>query len=287
MANATGFSFLRACLTMPACVVIILVSPAGILPEDRNMRGGRMLSQEEVLERVLSRVSEKVAESVKQTVSEAVQRELSSTMTKVMVESEFYRQVNEEMRSGLRGIYQEISTASKAEEGEDNTAETQKLFKDATRQIEEIMQTTLEATEKIMEIVERLQTQQEEAGAIIAALAVDAKAEQDLAQLDALNQALETSLTDIITELSFQDLTGQRLKKVVKAITSIRETVFDLYVSTGLMMKTREETPEKDLSEIAEESKRKVAEIRNSELKGPTMDTSQKDVDDLLASLGL
>ena len=248
-----------------------------------------MISQEEVLERVLSRVSDKVAEAVKTTVAEAVQRELSSSMSKAMVESEFYRQLNEEMRLGLRGIYQEITSASKEETQEPgvDSSHTQQLFSDATKQLEEIMQTTLEATEKIMETVELLQNQQEEAGAIIATLSVPEKEEKSLARLDELNQALNESLTNIITELSFQDLTGQRLKKVVAAITSIRETVFDLYVSTGLMMKTREETPEKDLKEIAEESKRKVAEIRNSELKGPTMDSSQQNVDDLLASLGL
>ena len=248
-----------------------------------------MISQEEIVERVLSRVSDKVAEAVKSTVTEAVQRELSSSMTKVMVESEFYRQLNEEMRHGLRGIYQEITTASKeegAEPGVDSN-HTQQLFSDTTKQLEEIMQTTLEATEKIMETVETLQAQQEEAMYIIAALSVPEKEEKDLARLDQLNQILTVSLTNIITELSFQDLTGQRLKKVVSAITSIRETVFDLYVSTGLMLKTREETPEKDLKEIAEESKRKVVEIRNSELKGPTADSSQQNVDDLLASLGL
>ena len=248
-----------------------------------------MISQEEVLERVLARVSDKVADAVKTTVAEAVQRELSSSMTKAMVESEFYRQINEEMRHGLRGIYQEIASVAK-EDGQEpgvDSSKTQKLFSDATRQLEEIMQTTLEATEKIMETVETLLEQQEEAGAIIAALSVPEKEEKSLARLDELNQTLNGSLTNIITELSFQDLTGQRLKKVVAAISSIRETVFDLYVSTGLMMKTREETPEKDLTEIAEETRRKVAEIRNSELKGPSMDSSQQNVDDLLASLGL
>ena len=248
-----------------------------------------MISQEEVLERVLSQISDKVAESVKETVTEAVQRELSSTMTKVLVESEFLRQVNDEMRTGLRGIYQEISSVSKTEDpaaGTD-TSKTQKLFSDATKQIEEIMQTTLEATEKIMNTVELLLGQQEEAGALIASLEVSPKNEASLARLDTLNQELEGSLTNIITDLSFQDLTGQRLKKVVSAITSIRETVFDLYVSTGLMLKTREETPDKDIAEIAEESRRKVVEIKNSELKGPSMDTSQQDVDDLLASLGM
>lgn len=248
-----------------------------------------MISQEEILERVLLRVSEKVAESVRQTVSEAVQRELSSTMTKVMVESEFYKQVNEEMRTGLRGIYQEISDASVDNEAlsEAGSNRTQKLFSDATKQIEEIMQTTLEATEKIMETAEKLLEEQEEAGGLIAGLETGGSGEESLKRLGKLNENLAASLTDIITGLSFQDLTGQRLKKVVTAISSIRETVFDLYVSTGLMMKTREETPEKDLAEIAEESKRKVAEIKNSELKGPTMDASQQNVDDLLASLGL
>ena len=248
-----------------------------------------MISQEEVLERVLSRVSDKVAEAVKETVTETVQRELSSTVTKVMVESEFLRQVNEEMRTGLRGIYQEISSASN-DEGAPPSADagkTQKLFSDATKQLEEIMQTTLVATEKIMATVETLLTQQEEAGSIIASMDLGDKHQDALARLDGLNQSLESALTDIITDLSFQDLTGQRLKKVVSAITSIRETVFDLYVSTGLMMKTREETPEKDLAEIAKESRLKVQEIRNSELKGPQNDASQKDVDDLLASLGL
>ena len=207
-------------------------------------------------------------------------------MTDTMLESEFYRHLNEEMRVGLRGIYKEISSASELPGGE-AAGHTQKLFKDATHQLQEVMQTTLEAAENIMEATEKQLARQEEAGAIIAALEVSPKDEKSLARLDELNAELEASLTDILTALSFQDLTGQRLKKVVAAITSIQESVFDLYVSTGLMMKTREEEPEKNLGQIAEESRRKMVEIKNSELKGPSRDTSQSDVDDLLASLGL
>ena len=251
-----------------------------------------MISQEEILERVLLTVSDKIAESVKETVAEAVHRELSIAVTKSVAESEFLRHVNEEMRMGLRGIYREISSASKEdglpEQKTDEAAgKTHELFSDATRQLEEIMQTTLEATEKIMATVESLFSQQEEAGSLIAALEVDEKQQEALSRLDRLNASLGGALTDIITDLSFQDLTGQRLKRVVSAIASIRETVFDLYVSTGLMIKTHEEAPEKNLTEIAEESRRKVQEIRNSELKGPQREASQKDVDDLLASLGM
>jgi len=251
-----------------------------------------MISQEETLERVLARVSDKIAEAVNKTVTEAVQRELSASMAKVLVESEFLRQVNEEMRTGLRGIYQEISSASKEEglpgqEAGETAGKTQELFSDATRQLEEIMQTTLEATEKIMATVERLLSQQEEAGSLIAVLEADEAQQEALSRLDTLHNSLGASLTEIITDLSFQDLTGQRLKKVVSALASIRETVFDLYVSTGLMMKTHEQAPEKKLADIAEESRRKVQAIRNSELKGPQREASQKDVDDLLSCLGL
>lgn len=253
-----------------------------------------MVSHEDILERVLDKISAEIADSIKHTVSDAVNRELSSALTKAMVESEFYKQVNEEMRHGLKGIYQEISSASESAPADPGAAvspadqqTTQKLFTDATQQIEEIMRTTLEATNSIMESAEKLLEQQEQAGMIIASLEVTPKDENALAQLDQLNSSLETSLTDIITSLSFQDLTGQRLKKVVNAITSIRETVFDMYVSTGLMLKSREEEPDKDIKAIAEESKKKVQEIKHSELKGPSSDVSQGDVDDLLASLGL
>lgn len=252
-----------------------------------------MLSHEEVLERVLSRVSDKVAESVKHTVAEAVQKELSSTMTKVMVESEFYKQVNEEMRSGLKGIYQiaNASTRGNGDEGRheihSSDGDTQKLFSDATQQLEEIMQTTLQAAENIMEKTEQLLDRQAEAAGLIASLKQGGADAGSIEKLAGFNEELAVALTGIMTDLSFQDLTGQRLKKVVSAIGSIRETVFDLYVSTGLMMKGREERPEADLNDIAEESRRKVEEIKNSELKGPSLDSSQKDVDDLLASLGL
>ncbi|MDR2668406.1 MAG: protein phosphatase CheZ [Desulfovibrio sp.] len=246
-----------------------------------------MISQEQLMERVIERVADAVAETVKQTVVDAVQRGLSAGMANAAVESEFYRKVNDEMLSGLRGIYREISSASADGAAADNSGQTQKLFSDASKQLEEITATTLRATENIMETVETLQEQQLEAGAIIASLELGPEHEKNLARLGTLNRALEHSLARIVSELSFQDLTGQRLKKVVAALESIRETVFDLYVSTGLMMKTREETPEKDIAEIAEDSRRRVAEIKHSELKGPQTGTSQAAVDELLAGLGL
>ena len=249
-----------------------------------------MMSYEEILERVLAKVSDNVTEPMKETMAETVRQEMSSTMSKVMVESEFYRRVSEELHSGLKGIYQ-IANASACEEKEffrrADSGETQKLFIDAAQQVEEIMQATFQATENILEKVERLLDRQRETDGLIDKLRKRTGGGEDIEKIAAHNGELAVKLTEIIVELSFQDLTGQRLKKMAGAIGRIRETVFDLYVSTGLMMKGREERPEADVDVIAEESRRKVAQIKNCEFKGPGSGSSQKDVDDLLANLGL
>ncbi len=252
-----------------------------------------MISQQAMLDKVVAKVSADVAESlrdaVKNAVMEAVSRELSAAMTRALFESQFYRQINDDMRNGLQNIFEQISYASMSgpEASAPDANKTKKLFSETQSQIEEIIKTTLEATESIMSAAETLLVEQERGAMLLGALRKELGQNTDLEELITLNAAQEEVLSSIITSLSFQDLTGQRLKKVVSALATIQETVFDLYVSTGLMLKTREDDPDKDIQELAAESKRRVAEIKNSELKGPTSNANQKDVDNLLASLGL
>ena len=85
-----------------------------------------------------------------------------------------------------------------------------------------------------------------------------------------------------MTTLSFQDLTGQRIKRIIEAIKKVEQIVLDLYLSTGIQLKAREEAPDRDISDLEAEAKQKV-----SELKGPQTKIKQGDVDDLLAQLGL
>jgi chemotaxis protein CheZ len=249
-----------------------------------------MAIQEKALEETLTGVARNIAESVRATVEETVRRELSAAISKIMLEGDFYRQINEEIRSGLRGIYKDISAASLPAEGRspEQGEKTRELFAHAGEQLEEVMRSTLEATENIMGTVEKLFAMHERAGELLTRLdGPDDERREHVRQLGEFHSELYDSLTYILTELSFQDLTGQRLKKVVTALGDIQETAFDLYVSSGLMIKGKEDEPEKDLDSIAEQTRLKVAEIKNSELRGPDRNTSQGDVDDLLASLGL
>ncbi|UZP68507.1 protein phosphatase CheZ [Desulfovibrio mangrovi] len=245
-----------------------------------------MKTQEQIIDSVMERVSTQVADSIKDVISKTVEEALTSNLTRALLESEFYRRLSEDMREGLQSIYKEISTATKSEcnNGADISpqAATNELFSEASKQLEEVRVTLEEATGKIMDILELQMVLRNKATSHLEDMSKRHSDDKDVQALLGLEDRLNNNLTDIMTHLSFQDLTGQRIKRIIKALQRIESTVLDLYLSTGLIIKAREENPEEDFEALEAKSKQKV-----SELKGPTRDASQNDVDDLLAQLGL
>lgn len=209
-------------------------------------------------------------------------------------ETEFHRRLSEDMLSGLHNIYKEIAKISGdkqgAAQGSPGSAdEASAIFREASRQLDEIMTTTLNAADDIMNLAETIQDNQAlvmgKLQELQAAGKIDAAGFEALAKAERQNME---AVSSIVTALSFQDLTGQRIKKVVTALSSVHHIVVETYISAGLMLKKTEEEPEKDFATIEKESRQQAeATIKGSELKGPTLDSNQKDVDDLLAPLGL
>ena len=144
------------------------------------------------------------------------------------------------------------------------------------------MTTTEEATSHILNIIERQQDLAPENAELLRLASERRLDREEVARLFELNDLVDEDLTDILTTLSFQDLTGQRIKKIVATLKTIEGKAFELVMSTGLAMKAHAKEPGKDMETIQTEAKRKA-----SELKGPTLDANQKNVDDLLAELGL
>lgn len=258
-----------------------------------------MFEQEKIVDQAMKGIAGLMHEYVKTTdISDTAQKALlvfvratlSASLSNALKESELYRHINTEMRQGLQNIYKTITSVAGQEKNSGFTREnTGKLFCEATEQLNEVMATTFEAAENIMVEVERLQDILQEIPAHLGEIKKNAES-KDVDALIKHVATFENSLSQIMTSLSFQDLTGQRLKKVVAALNEIQDSIFDMYVSSGLMLKTSEEMPEKEVSEIAAESKRRMDEIREvkgSELKGPSKNTNQADVDSLLADLGL
>ncbi|MFW5734876.1 MAG: protein phosphatase CheZ [Oceanidesulfovibrio sp.] len=241
-----------------------------------------MFSQTTVMERLVERISDRVVENISQTITQTVERELQESLYKALIEGEFYREMSEEMRGGLQTIYREIKNASRSDEALHSEQTTEQLFTEASRQLDDILATTEEATVSIMDVVEKHMELQNKANDLLAGLRKTRKSNPAIQELIEINDELGANLVHIMTSLSFQDLTGQRIKKIINALKTIESTVFELYLSTGLTLKAREEAPDKDIESIREESKAKM-----TQLKGPQREATQDSVDDLLSQLGL
>ncbi|NLY40339.1 MAG: protein phosphatase CheZ [Desulfovibrionales bacterium] len=238
------------------------------------------MSSDQLSQELLKRVTAKAEDTIRDVISAALSEEINRALTRALTEGEFYRSISTDLQDGLRNIYQEINAAASNETGlvSVESSEADEMFSEASRQLREILQTTEKATENIMTVVEKHLEQTEQNLVVLDKLepspAVD--------QLRANAQTLNTDLIEIMTALSFQDLTGQRIKRIVTALQQIEKVVFELYMSTGLSLKAMAEHPEKSVDEIRETSR-----ARASELKGPQSAASQTDVDDLLSQLGL
>lgn len=238
-----------------------------------------------IVKRVMKDLSEEFFKGLQRSINRRVRKELKAALIKEVEQSEFYRVLNEDMMHGLQGIYRQITHATEQKNAstlsQDKEA-TDRILSDASRQLDEILVTTEEATLNIMNTVEKHMELQEKVGTILSEAQTRGLNQEKLTRLQTINQELTEDLMHIISMLSFQDLTGQRIKKIVAALQTIEKTVFDLYMSTGLVLLAKEKDPEKNIEEIKKETQQVV-----SELKGPQLATSQAAVDDLLESLGL
>lgn len=199
-----------------------------------------------------------------------------------------YRELSADMRAGLRQIYRQISSASI----EEDATRSEALFSEASDQLQEVVKATESAAMNIMDIVEKQLELAEANARLLDSIAKQMPADE-IAALRENNEKLTTDLTNVLTALSFQDITGQRIKKALGALKAIESSVVDLYLSSGLVMEAAEKNPHKSAGAIRAEARKAVDEYREnkkegSELKGPDVNgISQDAIDGMLAQLGL
>ncbi|WP_291440703.1 protein phosphatase CheZ [Desulfovibrio sp.] len=208
-------------------------------------------------------------------------------MSEKKAEPAVYRQLSTDM---LKDIYQQISTASDSQPPVDSG--TDALFHEATDQLDEVLKATESATMSIMEIVERHLDMQEQNAELLALVREGTISPAQTAMLEANNRQMGDDLTSVLTTLSFQDITGQRIKRVVAALNKIENTVVELYLSSGLIMEGAEKDPQKDAAALQDEARQAVEEFRQQRkaenLKGPDKNgVSQSAIDDMLSQLGM
>jgi len=241
------------------------------------------MSKEQLSEELLNRITTKAENTIREVISAALSEEITRALTMALTEGEFYRAISEDLQEGLKSIYKEINAA--ATNGATGLpaarTDTDEIFSEASTQLGAILQTTEKATESIMGLVEKHLDLNERTAALLDGLAAKGGS-PEIEELKSGSDALATDLMEIMTTLSFQDLTGQRIKRIVSALQQIEKAVFELYMATGLSLKAKEQHPEQSVDEIRQTSK-----ARATTLKGPQSDATQSDVDDLLSQLGL
>ncbi|WP_045222239.1 protein phosphatase CheZ [Desulfonatronum thioautotrophicum] len=243
-----------------------------------------MLSNTELSERFVDRIADRLSGELRRSMAQALEKELQKNISRSLMQGEFYRTLNGELQDGLKQIYREIAQAKKldgqASPLDDGHASA--LISEASDQLDEILKATEQAAEQVMDIVENQMELQAEMTAILERFRSGGARAADVNALIATNQRLNEDFMRIMTALSFQDLTGQRIKKIVTAIKQVEQITKELFVTTGLKIKGLNEDPDRDLRTLHTETRQKA-----SELKGPQTTTNQNDVDDLLAQLGL
>ena len=239
------------------------------------------MHREQLSQELLNRISTRAEATIRDVIAGALTEELGKALTQALTEGEFYRSISTDLQEGLKNIYREINAAAANGDASPPPAATDEMFSEASTQLGAILQTTEKATESIMTLVEKHLDMSERSAAILQDMAAKAPS-PEVEELLAGQQALGEDLMEIMTTLSFQDLTGQRIKRIVSALQQIEKSVFELYMATGLSVKALEQHPEMSVDEIRQTSK-----ARATELKGPQAGASQADVDDLLGQLGL
>ncbi|MDD3312570.1 protein phosphatase CheZ [Pseudodesulfovibrio sp.] len=244
-----------------------------------------MTANEELVRQMMEQVSEQLVTNLRESITRAVEKEIARSLSKSLLEGEFYRRVNEDLQEGLKQIYQEVKAAKGGREIHCIEAEVdpEDLFNDTSDQLDAVLRTTEKAAVDIIDIVERLQELQLSVTNILKGFESGGVTKKSRQELKKINQTLGDELSSIMVTLSFQDLTGQRIKIIINSLRQVEKIVREVMLSTGLMIRQREQEPDRDIDALSEDAKIQAS----SKLMGPSEEASQGDVDDLLASLGL
>lgn len=150
----------------------------------------------------------------------------------------------------LNRIREELSSLAKfvdkTRKGIDSLESTVKLgsekFPEASIQLSAVTGDLENAANNIMNILEGLMTEQEKVQAHLAELYkwASSLAEKEkvageaiIKNLERIHEKTKTEMMEIFSNMSFQDLTGQKLKKVIGSLSVIESKVLELALNFG------------------------------------------------------
>ena len=155
------------------------------------------------------------------------------------------------------------------------------------------------AANKIMDNLERMQEDVEKMKKIVLSLkegkiiTAGGKKEIDSQTIKTISpfiEYVESSIKDYLSlisdsfiQMSFQDLTGQRIKRIIKLVSQMEEKIKRMIISFGIKLSERERNPNISKEELQRAVEEKVTELTGPQREGQGVD--QAGIDELLANL--
>ena len=216
---------------------------------------------------------------------------------------EFFKSLAYEMKGGLKDFALLIVNFKKDLRSKikpEITNIATKYIPQTTDQLNSIIETTETAANKIMDNLENIQEQTAKIGEIIALLKKgeirlprSKKVRLDPQTVKAIHPLINymesdsqnrmSLISDSFVQMSFQDLTGQRIKRIMTLVHQMERKLKDMIIAFGIKLSEHEKNPD-----ITKEELQKAIEDKVVELAGPQKlgyGLGQGDIDDLLASL--
>lgn len=209
---------------------------------------------------------------------------------------EFFELLTMEFSDKIKGIAKELiefrrDIQTKIEP--DIVEIASKDIPEASNQLEGINETLEESTMKIMDINEEQMESANSQYAILENLiskqnegegmSIGVSLEEAIATIEyqmAFLKEVEQRSLNMMEPLSFQDLVGQRIQRIIRLVRSMEIRIEELIVSFGIKLKKHKEDPEKSYDELNKDVDEFMYELKGPQRSGEGLD--QAAIDDLL-----
>ncbi|MFW6147555.1 MAG: protein phosphatase CheZ [Thermodesulfobacteriota bacterium] len=170
----------------------------------------------------------------------------------------------------------------------------EKYIPEAADQLEDIIESTEKAANKILDNLEGMQADLGELGQIVDSLKnglgggpTNDQIKTDIsAFLDRIKPHLDNSrslISDSFIQMSFQDLTGQRIKRIITLVNEMEARIKHMIISFGIKLGERQKNPHISSDELQRAIDEKVTKLAGPQKEGKGLD--QSSIDELLGNL--
>lgn len=214
-------------------------------------------------------------------------------MAKAISEGDFYREFNTHVGGELAQLAQYIDKTRKSLQNiHPSLNETSERIPNASEQLKSITIDTEKATNSIMDLTEDLLDSTDESETLLEELKkhiMEKSEDQEsalalISRLDEKNSTRRTNLMQIFENLSFQDLTGQKINKIITLVQEVETRILKILLTFNLVKKPapqQEEEPDIN-QDTSDEIMEKFQQLSQGNEK---TDLSQDFIDDILNSL--